>query len=425
MQPPAEHVHWLFATGFLLLGALPARARRSSATRSGSGAGLARLPLARLLFGLGRPDVAGDGLLHQLDDPHARPRRLGPDDDARRRGRARRSCAGSCTAAPGGCVCRSRSPSPARRSWSTSRTAGSSRAPRSCTTRCGWTLLIGALFPLAARLPAALAVWRAGLALTFVVVSVLALLRPRRRARLRPPLAARRGAAPVRRAARRRALLALALPAAALGARDAGEDARPRSGSGSSARPRSCASTSTRASSRCRTRSGSTTRGAARLRRGRVASADKPLPSTRRVRACRAARTPSAGARSPRRARRLGRLHVRRPRAARRRRPRPSAPPGRRRPSTSSAGSTSSRSRCSPAGSASGCWSCAGRCGRGGERRFYRLHRRRRRRRARGRDRRLPAPRRGRAPAAVRATSSTATSRRSPRHALRRSRSSR
>ena len=42
-----------------------------------------------LLFGLGVADVAGDGLLHELDDPHDRPRRLGPVDDARRRRRAR------------------------------------------------------------------------------------------------------------------------------------------------------------------------------------------------------------------------------------------------------------------------------------------------------------------------------------------------
>ena len=33
MQPPAEHVHWLFATGFLLLGlCLLARASRQSAS---------------------------------------------------------------------------------------------------------------------------------------------------------------------------------------------------------------------------------------------------------------------------------------------------------------------------------------------------------------------------------------------------------
>src|SRR6185312_11536887 len=37
----------------------------------------------------GTADVAGDDLLHQLDDPHARPRLLGPGDDVRRRCGAR------------------------------------------------------------------------------------------------------------------------------------------------------------------------------------------------------------------------------------------------------------------------------------------------------------------------------------------------
>src|SRR6187397_1736620 len=54
MQPPAEHVHWLFATGFLLLGlCLLARA------------------------------VVGEEVWSR------RPWRLGPDDDARGRRRAR------------------------------------------------------------------------------------------------------------------------------------------------------------------------------------------------------------------------------------------------------------------------------------------------------------------------------------------------
>jgi hypothetical protein len=42
-----------------------------------------------LAFLLGDPDVAGDGLLHELGDPHARAQRLGPVVDARRRGAAR------------------------------------------------------------------------------------------------------------------------------------------------------------------------------------------------------------------------------------------------------------------------------------------------------------------------------------------------
>ena len=46
MQPPAEHVHWMFATGFLFLGLLHARARRSSATEVWRRRRVARLPLA-------------------------------------------------------------------------------------------------------------------------------------------------------------------------------------------------------------------------------------------------------------------------------------------------------------------------------------------------------------------------------------------
>ena len=45
MQPPAEHVHWMFATGFLLLGAVPARGggRRS---RGLAATALACVPVA-------------------------------------------------------------------------------------------------------------------------------------------------------------------------------------------------------------------------------------------------------------------------------------------------------------------------------------------------------------------------------------------
>ena len=84
MQPPAEHVHWLFATGVLLLGLLllaEAIVGREVWRRRAWRAYL----WPSLLFGLGVADVAGDGPLHQLDDPHARPQRLGAVDDARRR----------------------------------------------------------------------------------------------------------------------------------------------------------------------------------------------------------------------------------------------------------------------------------------------------------------------------------------------------
>ena len=75
---------------------------------------------------------------------------------------------------------------------------------------------------------------------------------------------------------------------------------------------------------------------------------------------------------------------------------------GRRRASTSSAGRTSWRSRCSSAGSGSGCSSCAGRSA-GGASGASTAAGPRRRRRARGRDRRLHPARRGRAAAPVRA----------------------
>src|SRR2546430_12189902 len=52
-------------------------------------AALAGLPLALVRLRNGRADVARDGLLHQLDDPHARPWILGAGHDAGRGGRAR------------------------------------------------------------------------------------------------------------------------------------------------------------------------------------------------------------------------------------------------------------------------------------------------------------------------------------------------
>ena len=126
--------------------------------------------------------------------------------------------------------CRSRSSSPASAFLCTSRTAGSSRARRSSTTCSAGRLLDRRALPArCARFrPRARSSGSAGFALTFVVVAVLPLLRPRRRADLRPPLAARRGAAPVRSAARRRRSLALALPGGGLGARDADDDRRRR-----------------------------------------------------------------------------------------------------------------------------------------------------------------------------------------------------
>ena len=119
----------------------------------------------------------------------------------------------------------------APRSSSTSRTRGSSRAPRSCTT-------CSAGRSSSRRSSRSLLVWRprsavlqSGFALMIVTVSVMLFCRPRRGADLRPPLAARRGAAPVRRLRSPIALAALAFPAAAsahatLRVDDAGASAR-------------------------------------------------------------------------------------------------------------------------------------------------------------------------------------------------------
>ena len=72
MQPPAEHVHWLFATGVLFLGLLllaEAIVGREVWCRRKWRAYL----WPALLLRSGRPDVAGDGVLHELDHAHARP----------------------------------------------------------------------------------------------------------------------------------------------------------------------------------------------------------------------------------------------------------------------------------------------------------------------------------------------------------------
>src|ERR671937_325030 len=78
MLPKAEFVHWWFATGFLIIGLLLFAA-----------AALARIPLAVVRLPDGGSHVAGDGVLHQFDHSHARPRLVGAGDDARRRSGAR------------------------------------------------------------------------------------------------------------------------------------------------------------------------------------------------------------------------------------------------------------------------------------------------------------------------------------------------
>ena len=88
MQPPAEMVHWLFATGLLLLG-LCLVCEGIVGEEVWRMRTLAHLPLARPRLRDGGVDVARDGPLHQLGDPHVRPRLVGRGADARRRCRAR------------------------------------------------------------------------------------------------------------------------------------------------------------------------------------------------------------------------------------------------------------------------------------------------------------------------------------------------
>ena len=85
MQPPADHVHWMFGAGFLLFGLLLLTEAVVGA-EVWREAALARLPVALARVHHGRAHVAGDGVLHQLGHPHGRSRRLGAGDDARRAG---------------------------------------------------------------------------------------------------------------------------------------------------------------------------------------------------------------------------------------------------------------------------------------------------------------------------------------------------
>ena len=106
MEPQAEMVHWLFATGLLLLGLC--LARRGDRRPGGvADAPLARLPLAGARVRARRPDVAGDDLLHQLGDPHDRARHLGPGADGSRAAPSWGSARASSRAAGGGSRCRS------------------------------------------------------------------------------------------------------------------------------------------------------------------------------------------------------------------------------------------------------------------------------------------------------------------------------
>ena len=158
----------------------------------------------------------------------------------------------------------------------------------------GWTLVLGALVPLGARLPAALG--RAPVRLRDRADRARgdALLRPRRGADLRPPLAARGGAAPVRRLALAGLVVALCVPAAAWAHASLDERLARLPAAARARRRRSSACTSTRSStcrrSRCSTTRAATTPGTARVRRdGRRRD---------RARAADGRRTRSAGTRS-------------------------------------------------------------------------------------------------------------------------------
>ena len=208
----------------------------------------------------------------------------------------------------------------------------------------GWTIVVGAVFPLVQVFRPRSVVAAAGFALDGDRRLGDALLRSRRRADLRPPLAARRGCStdeararvsrrsrrsPCRR--RRSRTRALRESPAfrerlAHSPRDVDPALRPVR------RPR------------CRTRS-SCSRPAGRTSRRRRARCPASTRSSRACRSCRAARTPCAGTRSRTTVTSSPASTRSACACARRRRPTPSARRARRAPSTSSAGCTSSRSR--------------------------------------------------------------------------------
>ena len=194
----AEIVHWLFATGPALLG-LIMLAEAIVGPEVWRAAPLARLPLAGDRVRARRPDVARDDLLHQLGDPHARAQRLGAGADGDGRGRARPRAAASCTAAGGSSRRRSRSRVSGtaflvheQNAWFFARSAFLHHL-------LGWTLVSARSFPLGLVFRPRSLVLQSGFGVVRDRARGDALLRPRRRAGLRPPLAARGGAAPMRR----------------------------------------------------------------------------------------------------------------------------------------------------------------------------------------------------------------------------------
>src|SRR5256886_1653924 len=176
-------------------------------------AALAGLPLARVTLRNGRAGVARDGLLHQLDDPHARPWILGAGHDAGRGGRARarpRKAAQSVLVADHGRrLPRLGGGDPPSRAERVVLRTGRVPPPRDRLDVRGRRRL-----PARARLPARLGSGAHRPRADLRSHCGLPLLRPRYSADFRPPLAARGGSAQMRRVALA-ALVALAFPASA------------------------------------------------------------------------------------------------------------------------------------------------------------------------------------------------------------------
>ena len=311
MQPPAEMVHWLFATGLLLLGLC-------LVCEGIVGAEVWRMRAWRIYLwpGLvvrdGRPDVARDDLLHQLGDPHVRARLVGRGADARRRrragARARQAQVALVASHDAVRLRRHRH----RRSSSTSRTRWFFARSAFLHHLLGWTFLIAAVFPLGMVVLAPVA---------RVPDGVRAHVR-RRSPRCSTPTATwrrssaicrpRRAPAPMRRLrSSSRSWRCSSRPRR----RRTRRSARRRRASRPSCRPARArfASTSTRRCGSCRARSrfsnanGKNFAGAVRVEKTEIVAAVRPLPRG-------AVHGPLARD-LVRLARRLGRLDVRRSRA--------------------------------------------------------------------------------------------------------------
>jgi hypothetical protein len=170
MQPPAEHVHWLFATGFLLLG-LCLLARAIVGDEVWSRRAWRAYLWPSLLFGLGLllwPVMVffTNSTIHMVaHGAWAQSLMLaGAAELGLRRGklhaRAWRLCLPLALAVSGVALLIHE-----QNGWYFSRAAFLHHA-------LGWTALIGALFPLVAAYRPRARVWGAGLALTLVLASV-------------------------------------------------------------------------------------------------------------------------------------------------------------------------------------------------------------------------------------------------------------